>query len=238
MSASFDPFGTAVLEYLKNNSEAEIVVESDLTEEDVIPVQYLFRSVEFMPEKELFALSLSKGKILDVGAGAGSHALDLQSRGNDVTALDISEKCCEAMKSRGIKSVLKEDFFLLPETVSYDTLLFLMNGFGIAGTLEKLDALLKKSYALLAPGGLLIGESADVLYLFEEEDGSYSIDLNAGYYGEMNYRMHYKEESGAWFPWLYVSMELLIEMAEQNNFRLKEFFEGENDDFVVCFEKV
>ena len=111
-----------------------------------------------------------------------------------------------------------------------------MNGFGIAGTLDNLEQLLLKCKSLLKPGGIVIGESADILYLFEEEDGSCSIDLNGNYYGEMNYRMSYKNEVGNWFPWLYVSADLLLDIADKSGFKQIEIKHGTEDDFIICLQ--
>ena len=230
-----DPFGTAVLDFLDGNPALEIGVSSSFDEDETISVPYLFRTWEEMPEKEKFALSLCKGKILDAGAGAGAHSLTLQQQAKNVTALDRSEKCCEAMRRRGVQKVICKDFFQLDETEKFDSLLFLMNGFGITGTLENLEQFFLKCKALLKPGGRLIGESTDILYMFEDEEGAYRIDLNTAYYGEVQYRMSYKEEQTEEFPWLYVSMDLLTEAAEKVGFTVLDFFE-EGDSYVVCLE--
>lgn len=238
MSTSFDPFGTALLDYISGIKDQQIEVETNLTENETIPVPYLFRTWEEMPEKEQFALSLAKGKILDVGAGAGSHALALQNLKKEVTALDWSENCCKVMEKRGVAQILQEDFFKIDENTKYDSLLFLMNGFGIVGKLERLDLFFQKCKSLLSPGGIVIGESVDILYMFEdeEEEGAYLIDINGDYYGELNYRMSYKDIKGEWFPWLYVSSDHVIEAAERNGFKMIDFFEGEDSDYIICLE--
>jgi SAM-dependent methyltransferase len=233
-----DPIGSAILDFLANKNSTNIVVESDLTEAEEIPVPYLFRTKEELPEKEVFALSKAYGRILDVGAGSGVHSLILQNAQQDIVAIDISEKCCEAMKLQGIKHVVCGDFFQYQDSEKFDTILLLMNGFGIAGTLDNLEKLLQQCKSLLKPGGIIIGESADILYLFEEEDGSCSIDLNSNYYGEMSYRMSYKNETGNWFPWLYVSADLLIDAANKTDFELIEIKNGTEDDFIISLQLI
>ena len=137
-----------------------------------------------MPELEVLALQQCRGSVLDVGAGAGCHALALQRRGLQVTALDISEGAVEAMQRQGVRQVLRQDIFQL-KGAAYDTLLMLMNGIGIAGTLEGLERFLEHAKTLLRPGGQILLESSDILYMYEEEDGSVMLDRNAGYYGEV-----------------------------------------------------
>lgn len=231
-----DPFGKAILDFLDNTHDAEIRVDSNITEDESIPVAYLFRGLEEMPEKELRALDLAKGRILDVGAGSGAHSLALQQQGKNIVALDYSVYCCEAMTKQGIKQVVNEDFFLFQDEEKFDTLLFMMNGLGMPGKVERLDEFFEKCKSLLKPGGIIIGESTDILYMYEEEDGSIELDLNGGYYGEMEYQMTYKDIKGAWFSWLYVSDDLVSESAEKAGFKMIDFFEGEESDYMIAFE--
>lgn len=87
-----DLFGKAILDYQTNNTPQDLITETSISEEDAMSVAYLFRSFDKMPKLEQLALQLAKGKILDVGCGAGSHSLYLQNTLNlDVTAIDISK---------------------------------------------------------------------------------------------------------------------------------------------------
>ncbi|TXK44886.1 class I SAM-dependent methyltransferase [Pontibacter qinzhouensis] len=232
MDYSQDPVGAALLDKLEGISGAEIVVESNLTEDDVIPVDYLFRNERDMPAWELLALEASKGKVLDVGAAAGSHTLALQQKGFDVTAIDISEGAIEAMKTRGVKQALLQDIMTYQGT-TFDTLLLLMNGIGIAGTLRDLPGFLKQARTLLQPQGQILLESSDILYMFEEEDGSVLLDLNAGYYGEVKYNMHYKNLETGWFNWLFIDAAILQDYAEEQGFSFELMYEGEDGNYLA-----
>lgn len=236
MSLNADPIGSAILDYLNQKNDHKIVVESNLTEPDEIPVSYLFRSKNEMPEKEHFALSKAEGRILDVGAGSGAHARVLQEQSRLVVALDNSEKCCIAMKQQGIKHVICEDFFEYEDAEKFDTIFLFMNGFGIAGTIDNLESFLLKCKSLLKPNGKIVGESADIIYLFEEEDGSVNININGKYHGEILYQMSYKNDKSGWFPWLYISIDLLTDIAEKVGFKQIDFFEGEDSDYVICLQ--
>src|SRR5687768_12258641 len=105
MQNQSDSLGEAITAYYSGQRKAAITVISSIAEDDVIPVAYLFRDYENMPELEQMALESCQGKVLDIGAGAGSHALWLQKKGMDVTALEISGKAAEVMRMRGIKNV-------------------------------------------------------------------------------------------------------------------------------------
>ena len=194
MIADKDPMGHAIADFHATGKAAKLRVFSPLLEEDEIPVSTLFRPIDDMPDLEQRALQLATGTILDVGAGAGCHALALQRLGKTVTAIDISPLAVKTMQERGVKDVLEQDFFKLDG--QYDTILMLMNGIGIVGTISRLPAFFMQVDALLAPGGQVLFDSSDICYLFEDEDGIIDLTGVEGYYGEMTYQMQYRGVKG------------------------------------------
>lgn len=232
MKMTNDPVGAAIQDFMAGNLEASIVVESNLTEDDEIRVAYLFRTPDGMPELELLALEACRGRVLDVGAGAGCHSLVLQERGADVTALDLSAGAVQAMQAQGVRQVVQQDIFKLSGE-RYDTLLLLMNGIGIAGDLEGLERFLEHAKTLLNPGGQILLESSDILYMFEEEDGSVLLDLNAGYYGEVMYNMRYKEHQTGEFRWLFIDPAILEDYATDHGYTFGQVYEGEFGNYLA-----
>jgi len=227
-----DPIGAAMEDYLTGNYSAEIIVKSNITEDSEIPVEYLFRSEDEMPAIEKKALQLCRGKVLDVGAATGCHSIVLQKRGLDIHPIDISEKAVEIMKNRGLSKAKQADYFLF-KGEKYDTLLFLMNGIGICGKLENLDRFFEKAKEILNPGGQILLDSSDIIYMYETEDGSIEIDLNAGYYGEVEYQMIYKKISGPKFNWLFVDFDILSQHAILSGFNCEKIMEGEHYDYLA-----
>ena len=221
-----DPIGAAILDYRQNKQPAEIVVVSDICEDDVIPLEILFRSYDEMPELEKIALAKAKGKILDVGAGAGFHALYLQEKGKDVQTIDISVGAVEFMKEQGLQARQIDLYDLKDE--KFDTIYMLMNGIGIAGTLSNLEKTLSHLKTLLNPGGKLYCDSSDIRYLYEDDEGALWIDLNTEYYGNFRFQMKYKEEVGPWFDWLYVDYENLAVSAKKVGMKIKMIFDSED----------
>lgn len=233
MNIETDPLGAACSDYLAGNKKAQIIVQSETVEDDVLPVEYLFRSFNQMPELEKIALTLSKGKILDVGAGAGTHALHLQQSNKLVYANEISNSACAVMQQRGVQNILQQDFYTLPENDKYDTILMLMNGIGIAEETANLNRFFTKIKSLLTPDGCLLVDSSDIRYLFEDEDGSLLIDLNSDYYGEISYKMKYKNIQGNAFKWLFIDQELLAFYAEENGFKMEKIADGQHYDYLA-----
>lgn len=228
-----DAMGAAITSYQESkNSDLCVKVYSDFSEPDDIPVPLLFREEKDMPEIEVLALDQCKGKILDVGAGAGSHALALQKRGKDVTALDISSLAVEAMKARGIKNVIAGNIYDY-DGPKFDSLLMLMNGIGLVGTLEGLAEFLVKAKNFITKEGQIIFDSSDIIHLFEDEDGSYLIDLTAEYYGQIQYWMEFNTIKGDKFDWLYVSYPVLEEYAAVAGFKVNLIYVGELNHYLV-----
>lgn len=230
-----DPMGAAIADYWKNGVAGRLRVFSPEFDEDEIPVDTLFRQYDEMPAIEQKALQMACGNILDVGAGSGCHALALQDMGKSITAIDISQLSVDVMKEEGVKHVVCEDFYNMEG--AYDTLLFLMNGSGIIGTIDNMDRFFAQADKLLKEGGQILMDSSDIRYVFEDEDGVLDINLNDGYYGEMIYQMQYKRIKGDTFPWLYIDFATLQYYAEEHGFTAELVEEGEHYDYLARIVK-
>ncbi|WP_210515962.1 class I SAM-dependent methyltransferase [Hymenobacter terricola] len=225
-----DVLGHALLAYHHGDPEATLTVHCNVADDEPLPAAYFFRTLLLMPELERLALDESRGRVLDLGAGAGCHSLELQSRGFDVKAVDVSAGAAQVMSERGVHVVARHDLFapLAPTELPYDTILLLMNGLGLAGTLDGLDKFLAHARTLLAPDGQILATSSDVRYLYEDEDGALRINLNGPYYGEVTYSLSYAGHTGASFPWLFIDAALLNDAAETAGYTAE--FLGEDDD--------
>ncbi|SHL85348.1 class I SAM-dependent methyltransferase [Hymenobacter psychrotolerans] len=233
-SAPADPMGHALLDYHRGRLDASLTVHSNVAEEEPLPAAYLFRSLWEMPELERQALDECRGRVLDLGAGAGCHALELQSRGLQVKAIDISAGAAQVMQERGVREVASHDIFDAALThEKYDTLLMLMNGIGLVGTLEGLAKFLRHARTLLAPGGQILATSSDISYLYEDEDGALVFDLNGPYYGEVTYTIQYGEQHGAEFPWLFADASIVQDYAEEAGYEVEFLGEDEQQQFLV-----
>jgi SAM-dependent methyltransferase len=116
-------------------------------------------------------IAACRGRVLDVGAGAGRHALELQRRGHDVVAIDVSTDCVELMRARGVRDADVTDIWSLVDATPtpqpgmtdtargsqlgmtdtgqsvhpgvFDTVLFGMQTIGLTGTLDGLERMLR-----------------------------------------------------------------------------------------------
>jgi len=236
-----DLFGKAILDFQTNTSTEDLITETNISEADEMSVAYLFRSYEEMPKLEQTALQLSKGKILDVGCGAGSHSLYLQDKGLEVTAIDISENAIKACHLRGLHNAKVQNILDVENDPSeseqakekFDTILLLMNGTGIFGTLSDTSKYLQKLKSLLTPNGQIFIDSSDIIYMFdEEEDGSKWVPSD-NYYGELTFTISYKNETEKPFPWLYLDYNTLQNAAHANGLQCELILEGEHFDYLA-----
>lgn len=223
-----DVFGEALKDQFLNPPSDILWVHNSYDEPEEMPVEIYFRDENEMPELELMALEACRGKILDVGAGVGSHALILQKRGFDVTGMDISEAAVKIMVQRGLKNAFHGNILKLNKSQKYDTLLFMMNGIGLTGSLQGLKSFLKEARDFLNPGGQLVFDSSDLLYLYQE----IAFPLN-GYYGEVSFRYEYKSIKGNWFKWVYVDRKTLKELAAETGWVTEILFEDEHDQYLA-----
>jgi SAM-dependent methyltransferase len=222
-----DILGEAMMAYDQGRSSTKLWVNNKYGPREEMPVKVYFRNSNDMPELEWVALQQCRGKILDIGAGAGSHALALQQLGQQVTALDISPKLADLMKKRGVKKVICKDFFEL-RTGRYDTLLLLMNGIGLAGNLEGLKRFLGKARLLLRPGGQLVFDSSDIAYLYKGRPPK-----GPEYYGSIFYQYEYRRQRSDWFQWLFIDPKTLRKIATEEGWSVEPVYDDGRDHYLV-----
>lgn len=234
-----DLFGKAILDFQTNNNPEDLITETSISEADEMSVAYLFRDYNEMPKMEQKALQLAKGKVLDVGCGAGSHSLYLQNERNlDVTSIDISANAIEACQLRGLKKALVQDVMKIDaeslQHDKYDTILLLMNGAGMCGKLKNISKFLVKLKSLLNEGGQILLDSSDIIYMFDEdEDGGKWIPTDVDYYGEVVFDISYKGEKEKPFDWMYIDYNTLQNAAHANGLKCELILEGEHFDYLA-----
>ena len=228
-----DLLGKALKDFYQGNAASQLLSHSSLDAAEEVPIDYFFRDFEQMPKLERIALQNCRGAVLDIGCGAGSHSLYLQDHGIRVTGLDQSARAIEVATSRGLRQTVCGDILEF-KVGNFDTLLLLMNGAGIAGTLEGLRGLLQHLSGLLAPGGQILMDSSDLIYMFEEDaDGGVWVPGDVAYYGEVTYTWEYNGQQGAEFPWLFVDFRTLEREAQKLGYEVTMVEEGPHYDYLA-----
>jgi len=238
ISPDKDPLGQAVRDYMKGEREGEIHVTSDIAVDDVIPVPYLFRTWEEMPQWEQKAMDLVYGKVLDVGAGTGVHSLIMQERGREVVPIDISPGAVEVMRQRGLVQAQQAQLEDMSKA-SFDTIFLMMNGIGIVGDLDRLATFLSYAHEVLKPDGQILLDSSDLIYLFSHEitiDDKLEFSIpfpQDRYYGIITYEMKYKNMKSDPFQWLYIDFQRLENIAFQCGFHCQQVMQGSHFEYLA-----
>lgn len=228
-----DILGKAILDYHRKEKRKKLYVFDAFEQKVEMDTAIYFRDFKHMPEVEKIALEHAQGKTLDIGAGAGSHALYLQEKGLEVAALDISERCCEVMVERGVKEVYHTDFFDLDTSTQYQTLLLLMNGIGICEDIFGFPILLDRANKLLTAEGQLIFDSSDIAYMYDEDEFP-----EDNYYGEYICAYGYNKEKTPWFSWLYLDFDTMSKIAHEHGWKVEKLYEDDHYHYLARLTRI
>ena len=218
--------GQSIHDFYFKNTKKKLFEHDEFGPKVEMPLAVYFRDFYEMPELEQKALKLCTGKVLDIGAGAGSHALELQNLHIDVSTLEISPAACEVMQSRGIHQVVCDDIFKYNHE-KFDTLILLMNGIGLCGTCGGFEKFLQHAQTLLSPGGQLIFDSCDIAYMYED------LPQPENYYGEVKCCYEYSRQKTDWFRWLYLDFNTMSAIARSVGWNVECIAEDENDQYLA-----
>ncbi|GJM61444.1 MULTISPECIES: class I SAM-dependent methyltransferase [Persicobacter] len=222
-----DVLGIGLKEYWAGNRDANFFIHNQFGEADEMPITYFFEGEDEMSDLEYVALETCKGRVLDVGAGAGRFAVELQNRDCEVVALDTSPGAVDVMKKRGVKNAQVANIFEY-EDEKFDTILLMMNGIGLAQTLEQVSTLLEKLKTLLDDSGEILFDSSDVTYLYDDQPKP-----KDHYYGEIDFRYQFQSLKGEWFKWVYVDFATMQEIADKAGFYCDLLMTDEQDQYLA-----
>jgi len=237
--SSWDPLGAALLDYHHGDHDATLLVRSTMWEDEVVPMARYYRpQARELPDLEVRALGECRGRVLDLGAGGGRHALELQRRGVDVRAVDSSPEAVTVMRLRGVRDASCHDLFELEGDGSYDTLLLLMNGLGVVGDLAGLGRFLRHARDLLAPGGQILCDSADLrIDLRNDPELVSACRRDGSYLGDVDFQLSYRGLDGESYPWLFADPDLLDVFAATENLSCETLSRGARGSYLARLEK-
>ena len=234
-TAGWRPLGAALLDFHRGDASAEIVVMSDLWEEESTPVAAYYRpDDQVLPALEREALGLCRGRVLDLGAGAGRHAVELQRAGHDVVAVDPLPEAVEIMRDRGVANARQGDLSAV-RGERFDTILMLMHGLGVVGDLHGMGRLFEELPRVLKPGGRLVCDSADLAAVLGDESPEVLEDLLSPdtYLGEVKFSLRYGSVEGPRYPWIFIDPETLEIIANAAGLAVEIPVEGERGSYVA-----
>lgn len=226
-----DILGSAMESYFLRNDDTPVRVFINKNEEPEMFPSIFFRPYKNMLKYEKIALKESQGKVLDLGCGAGCHALYLQGKGYDVTAVEISKKSVKVAQKRGVVNVINEDWRNL-SLKNFDTVLVLMNGMGLAESPAELKAMFRKLKSFLSKSGCVLIDSTDVTYAKADWPM-----LDTEYFGKVQFELKYKGKTQC-FPWLFVDFETAVQTAKSVKLNVEVLERARNGHFLLKLSKM
>ena len=226
-----DILGSAIESYFLSKDDTPVRVFINKNEEPEMYPSIFFRSYKNMLKYEKIALRESQGKVLDLGCGAGCHALYLQGRGLDVTGVEISKKSAKVAQKRGVEKVINEDWRNL-SLKNFDTVLVLMNGMGLAESPAELKIMFRKLKGFLRKSGSILIDSTDVTYAKADWPM-----LDSEYFGKVQFELKYKGKTQC-FPWLFVDFETAVQTAKSVRLNVEVLERARNGHFLLRLSKM
>jgi SAM-dependent methyltransferase len=220
-----------MLAYHRGDSDARIIVRDDYGDREAHEIAHFFRTEDQFPKLELQALELCRGRVLDVGAGSGCHSLVLQQRGVDVCALELAPELCELMRERGVQQVRRGDIREFAGE-RFDTVLMMMNGLELAGSLQGLQRMLTRLHDVVTAGGQVLADSTDL----RDTHGSEPDRTRRGdgrYVGELVFQLEYQGIKGSPFPHLYVDPDTLADYSARTGWRVEVLSHGDFGHYLA-----
>jgi 2-polyprenyl-3-methyl-5-hydroxy-6-metoxy-1,4-benzoquinol methylase len=228
-----NPFSTALLDYHAGDASSEFAIHRDDGFHQNVPASVFFTDDEFSP-LETRALDLCNGHILDIGAAAGRHSLHLIRKGLHVTSLDILPEVGAILHDRGALRVVTSDILEF-KGERFDTLLMLMNGIGMVGTLDRLDDFLRHAHEITSPSGQIICDSINVSVTSDPVHSAYRLrNISSGRHpGQQTFTISYGDATGDPFEWIHIDFETLSEHSARAGWRA-ELIESEPSGHYLC----
>ncbi len=242
MKKDKDVYGQEIMEYLKKGKSFEIVERDDgYIAQSEGPENY-FQDFNKWNSSEKKAISYAKGKVLDVGAGAGRVSLYLQKKGLNATAIDNSPLAIAACKKRGVKNakVLSIENVSRLSPKRFNTIIMFGNNFGLFGSFNKAKRLLKVFHKITEPKALIIAESNNPYKTKDPNHLSYhKFNIQRRRMsGQLKIRIRFNKLIGNWFDYLFVSKEEMKKIVNGTGWKINKIIDSGKSTYIALIEKV
>jgi SAM-dependent methyltransferase len=236
-----DSFGALVQAWHAGERGLHEVIERDdgYIDTSAGPQAY-FEPLRRWPAVDRRALRFARGRVLDVGVGAGRVALELQRRGRDVVGIDVSPGALEVARNRGVPDVRLLAFVQIgPELGELDTVLMYGNNFGLFGHRTQARRLLRRLHRLTTSRGRIVAGSNDPTQTEDPAHLAYQErNRRRGRLpGHLRLRVRYRNLASPWFDYLLVSPEEMRELAAGTGWHVARLVEDEGSYYVAVLEK-
>ncbi len=239
MKPEEDAFGQGLWAHHNGKESLEIVERDDGYIDAMNPTIYFSEHKDWPPSVQK-AMEFVKGRVLDVGCGAGRHSLYLQKKGLDVLGIDISPLAIKICKLRGLRkaevmSIDEVDF----KPNSFDTIIMMGNNFGLFQSFKRARELLKRFHKMTSPNALIIAETRDPYTTDNPAHLEYhrSNRKRGRMGGQVRIRVRFKKYATKWFDYLMVSKEEMREILRGTGWKVERFIDSEDSSYIATISK-
>ena len=236
-----DAFGQVIWAQYNGERSFEVVERNDgYIDTSLLGPKTYFSNYEEWSLHEQKAMKHVKGRVLDVGCGAGRHSLYLQEKGFDVLGIDVSPLAIKVCKFRGLK---KAKVMLIEEVSfhanSFDTIIMMGNNFGLFGNFKKAKKLLKRFYEITSKDARIIADSNDPsktsnpIHLKYHENNRNKGRMR----GRVKIRIRFKQYVGRWFEYLLASKEEMEKILDGTGWIVNKYIDSGNSRYIAIIEK-
>jgi SAM-dependent methyltransferase len=233
LSKDEDAFGHLLLDRLAGEAGQMILERDDGHAGPALPAEVFFAEADAWPDEERRVFEPIRGRVLDVGCGAGRHSLEAQRRGLEVVAIDVSPGAVEVSRRRGV-----HDVRLLPLAAvdsglgAFDTVLMMCGNVGLVGTASEAARVLRELHGITTPDAAIVLDSVDPHVANDAADLAYQARSHARgrLPGQVTIRPRYRAWVTPWFDLLNVSASELERLLGRTGWRLAEVVEAEPPD--------
>ena len=240
MEDNQDAYGQELYSLYKNEDTFEIIERDDGYFDAGPSTQYLSQYKDWPPHQKE-AVKYVRGRVLDIGCGAGRHSLHFQEKGFDVLGIDLSPLAIEVCKLRGVKNARAMSITKASSKLgTFDTILMLGNNFGLFGSRKRARWLLKRFHRMTSGQGRIIGETVDIyqtknpLHLEYHERNRQKGRMS----GQARIRIRFRKYVGKWFDYLFVSKEELEAILEGTGWEVKHYIDSKSSVYIAVIGKV
>lgn len=239
MSNIIDGFGQVYMAYYRGEPSNHVTERDDGYRQELPDASIYFSPFEEWQDYEKNAIHEARGKVLDIGLGAGRHSLYLQEHGFQVVGIDNSPLAVEVSRLRGVKECLIMDLHNLKfPDISFNTVLMLGANLGL-GDIDVVQSYLSRLYEITTPDGIIIGNTRDPLKTDNLRHLAYhEMNRRRGKPpGLVKVRICFQGKCGGWFDFLMIGEDLLAEIIKPTGWSIKKFYRSVNSDYITILNK-
>lgn len=236
-----DAYGREIWDFLQGVRTPEIVERDDGYIDVSSGAPHYFAPFKAWPKDERAGMRYVRGRVLDIGCGAGRVIHQLQKKGHEVLGIDISPGAIKTCHELGLKNTRVLSITQISSKLGeFDTVVMYGNNFGLFGSFKRAKWLLKKMHKLTSDQARIIASTTDPHQTNMPEHQAYHrLNKSRGRMpGQLRIRVRYKTSRSPYFDYLLVSPTELKKILQGTGWTIKTILPSDGPQYVAVIEKL